>query len=44
MNQNKLNWSMKHFGTALPSTPENQDKIAFAQIAERFSAYNNAGL
>ena len=44
MPANKVAWSQKYFNTILPFTPENQDKIAFAEMAQRISSYSRTGL
>lgn len=42
--ENNLNsWSLKHFNTVLPFTPENQDKIAFAEMTERVAVHTRKG-
>lgn len=44
MEKNWEKWSTAYFGKKLPPTPENQDKVAFSEISNRYQYYYNKGL
>jgi muramidase (phage lysozyme) len=41
MPKNWVSWSSLHFGDELDTNPENQDKIAFAQMSKYYIKYSD---